>query len=255
MIAITSLVFSLSLISDSSDVHAFELNPIKTVVTENSFSEIGIADVKATESGIYVLYWNSEGDNKLKFITSIDNGNTWSNPTLIENGLEMDDGLSPRIMINENNVIGVLWEDALDPVNIKFTTSSDNGEHFTFVNEFENSFGFNAKDLYYDNQDDTIAVTYSTSVIEEGQLVSTSFDFGNSWTEPVILQNGNEDGSTSHSKGTLEIFGDNMYTIWNAQNGIQTLYYSNSTDNGATWSAPMKLSINEVHYMGRCSCT
>ena len=192
------------------------------------------------------LYWDDLGDNQLKFTTSTDHGVTWSTPFLIENGLEMEQALSPRIMINENNVIGVLWEDALDPVNIKFSTSNDNGQSFTFVDEFENSVGFDDIDLHYDNQGDTIAVTYSTSSIDEGQLISTSFDFGVTWNEPVILQNEIADGSTSNSRGTIEISGDNMYAIWNAQNGIQNLYFSNSTDHGATWSNPMKLSINEV---------
>ena len=54
MIAITSLVFSLSLISDTSIAYGFELNPIQTVVVENNFGEIGIADVKANENGVYV---------------------------------------------------------------------------------------------------------------------------------------------------------------------------------------------------------
>jgi len=70
-----------------------------------------------------------------------------------------------------------------------------------------------------------------------------SSDDGRTWTNETILINSNF--STVYPK--IGVYKDNVHVIWkDYRNGNPEIYYIRSTDNGNTWSKPIRLTFNDT---------
>jgi len=247
LMALSLFAISFTMISDEQTAYGIEVFPLQEILTEGGYGNIGILDVKITENGIYLLYWDQGNDDGLRFTTSVDDGVTWSTPYLLNDGLEpiFDDVVSDHIFINDLGHIGVGWVLEADGVSGEFALSTDNGLTFTVVEEvfFSNCCGVGTF-IMWSGDGENIALTFSD---EENQAVIVSNDFGTSWTE-TVLQNADDDVS-SQNQGMIAVNEMNMYVIWNGEDdlsGEPHVYFTKSNDNGVIWDTPTQISTSSI---------
>lgn len=236
LMALSLFAISFTMISDEQTAYGIEVFPLQEILTESGYGNIGILDVKITENGIYLLYWDQGNNDGLRFTTSVDDGVTWSTPYLLNNGLEpiFDEVVSDHIFVNDLGHIGVGWVLEADGVVGSFALSTDNGLTFTVVDEAFFSNCCVGNDIMWSGDGENIALTFSD---EDDQAVIVSNDFGTLWTE-TVLQNSGVDDVSSQNQGMIAVNGMNMYAIWNGEDGPSSethVYFSKSNDNGVTW--------------------
>ena len=78
IMTLSLFALSFTMISDAQTAYGIGISLPQNAVTESSFSDIVIADVKANENGVYLLYWDIGNGDGLKFISSFDNGVSWN---------------------------------------------------------------------------------------------------------------------------------------------------------------------------------
>ena len=95
----TLSLFTLSfiMISDAQTVYGIGISLPQNAVTESGFSDIAIADVKANENCVYLLYWDTGNNDSLKFISSFDNSVSWNPTVLLGTGVTITDILLPNV--------------------------------------------------------------------------------------------------------------------------------------------------------------
>ncbi len=76
LMALSLFAISFTMISDAQTAYGIEVFPLQEILTESTFGDIGIIDVKATENGIYLLYWDEDTSDNIKFTRSVDGGVT-----------------------------------------------------------------------------------------------------------------------------------------------------------------------------------
>jgi len=244
VMALSLFAISFTMISDAQTAYGVEIFPVDNAVTETDFANISIVDVQVNENSVYLLY--SDRGN-LYFTSSFDKGDTWNGSVQLEfGGLLIENRPLQRIFINDAGDIGVVWEAALDPIELFFAVSTDNGLSFGDPVDFEPSeagdFAPNGKDLAWGGDGDTVVVTFSDDNAQF-QAVMTSTDFGETWNEPVVIQSVDDVvPTTDHNQGIILVDGMNMYVAWNADINPANVFFANSTDNGATWSDPIQVS-------------
>ncbi len=245
LMALSLFAISFTMISDAQTAYGIEVFPLQEILTESTFGDIGIIDVKATENGIYLLYWDEDISDNIKFTRSVDGGVTWSTPALLGGGLDstFTQIVSQRIFINDNGDIGVSWEEP-EGIVLYFAVSTDNGLNFTVFEEVFES-GLSASEIIWSGDGQNIASTFSDGGALEFQAVLVSNDFGTSWTE-IILQNFDDDGVSDQTQGLIVVNGMNMYASWIGSNSETHVYFSNSNDNGVNWSVPTQISTSSI---------
>jgi|APSaa5957512535_1039671.scaffolds.fasta_scaffold09241_2 hypothetical protein len=245
LMVLSLFAISFTIISDTQTAYGIEISLPQNAVTENDFDNIGILDIKTTENGIYLLYWNSDDNDNLKFTSSVDDGATWSEPVFIYDGLDsiFTETTSEHIFINDNGDIGIGWEQESEPILLFFALSTDNGLTFTVFEEiFESEFNNSENIIAWSGDGQNLALTVSD---EEIQGVIVSNDFGISWTD-IVLQSNDDDGITNQNSGSIVVNGMNMYAIWNGQDDDSHIYFSKSNDAGNTWDISTQISASAI---------
>jgi len=194
----------------------------------------------------------SPSNFQIRYCKSLDGGNTWSNPVNITN--ENYDQSEPAIAIDKLGNLHIVW-DGENPTNpnynqIRYSKSTDSGTTWSSPLNITN-------DSNYVQHEPRIAIDSSNIiyVIWSGECsespdnfqlrYSKSTDWGNTWNNPAIIINEDND----HGEPSIAIDNSNtIHLVWEGINpanptGYQ-IRYSKSTDGCNTWSTPINIPNN-----------
>ena len=231
---------------------------------------------------IYVLYQDSvvnEIGTNLYLKTSTNNGKSFSEPirvNSIEGNVALDGRVPPAISLGENNQVFVLWANQTEEPEMRmgvyrqliFATSLDDGQTFPSSMQIKTDLpaGKYFQDMMLSN-DGTIHVAWlngPSKLNEEGNLVkdrdrprtleyTQSTDGGKTFETTKSLM----DNPCPCCNVQVAAGDDNVYVSWRAQfpNGedkpaIRDMVIASSTDNGKTFSDPVRISEDNFEFDG-----
>src|ERR1044072_8787926 len=213
-----------------------------------------MATNKAGKIRVYIVYHdNRSGTTQVYFLRS-KKGTKFRKPRNItpnEGG-----AFSPRVALDSAENINIVWGDTLFfNRRVVFLRSNDLGETFSDLIEISHSSG-NAFDpeIAVDSSDG-INVVWE----DEGPGVSTimfsrSNDGGQTFSEPKPLSSTINQATEAHITTAAN---GQIYVAWNEviSNGSRQAFFSRSTDNGNTFSAPINLSNDSGADIHKCFVT
>lgn len=208
------------------------------------------ADLEIDAYGNLHVVWHEDmgaGKFEILYSNSSNGGATWS--TLVNVSENSGSSQNPDLEIYPDGSFHLVWEDRTygNQWEILYSNSTDNGATWsTVVNVSNNSGASQNPDLEFS----TFVVPADPSVIwqddNSGQreiYYSTSSSSGSSWITPVNISK--TSGNSLNSD--LEIaMSEVFHVVWSDYTyGSQwDIFYSNSSDNGATWSTGVNISNN-----------
>lgn len=154
-----------------------------------------------------------------------------------------DFSFMPQIATDSNGTIYMAWEDdTATNSNILFCRSTDGGATFSTPINISNTSGFSF------NPRLAVGIAGNVNVVWEDDtpgntvvMFSHSTNAGVTFTTPINLSNDSADS------GSQQIAADttgNIYVVWEHDSLDLGIFFSRSTDGGATFSAPLVLSTN-----------
>ena len=231
---------------------------------------------------IYVLYQDSivnEIGTNLYLKTSTNNGKSFSEPirvNSIEGNVALDGRVPPAISLGENNQVFVLWANQTEEPEMRmgvyrqliFAESLDGGQTFPSSMQIKTDLpaGKYFQDMMLSN-DGTIHIAWlngPSMLNEEGNLVkdksrprtleyTQSTDGGKTFETTKSLM----DNPCPCCNVQVAADDDNVYVSWRAQfpNGedkpaIRDMVIASSTDNGKTFSDPVRISEDNFEFDG-----
>lgn len=198
----------------------------------------------AVDSGGNVhAVWNDQasGFTQIVYSKSTDGGATWSAITDISKS-SRGTSESPEIAVDSANNIYLVWQDDA-PANgdIFCSKSADGGATWSAPVNVSNNYGYSgyaAIDL--DSSNNLHVVWQDTTPENVDILYSKSSDGGVTWSSTVDISN---DSGSSYLPAIAVDLGNNIHVVWyGLVGGDGEVFYSKSTDGGATWSAAVNVS-------------
>ena len=227
----------------SKDAGANWDNRPQTRNISNSPGEAFGPSVAVTKSGkprVYVSYHDNSKGPTQAYIISTKKKTKFRKPLNVtpHNG----GAFAPRVALDSNEMVNLVWGDTLNgPAKVLFARSTDLGLSFGEPLEVSSSSGSAFDPEIAIDPSDAINVAWEdsgpgTNVI----MFSRSTNGGESFSEPKQVSVGSGDATEA------AIATDNsgrIHIVWvgNATGNSET-YYSRSTDGGATFSAPLRVS-------------
>jgi hypothetical protein len=226
--------------------------------------------IATDEQGNWIAVWESNydlggiagTDSDIFVSQSTDNGRTWS-PAALLNTTATNDGLAgdfhPRVASDKNGNWVAVWDSSFDlggpagaDYDILVSRSSDNGATWSapaLLNTsgtIDGSLRDVSPSITTNEQGNWVAVWESElrldgmPFLDLDILVAYSEDNGVTWSAPALLNStAPDDGGIKddHPQVTTDTLG-NWIAVWNSYYGTADyeVFYSRSSDNGATWS-------------------
>ena len=156
---------------------------------------------------------------------------------------------SPRIALDSNEAVNIVWGDLKDSVKVVFVRSTDQGATFTAPVDVSNSSGVAFEPEIAVDPSDAINVVWQDNASATNAIMfSRSTDQGQAFSEPRSISGGTgpetEAAIASDDQGRLSI-------VWvGERTGNAEAYYARSTDSGRTFSEPInisKFSTGDIH--------
>lgn len=165
-------------------------------------------------------------------------------------------GWYTRIAVDSDDNIHVVWNERIDNLplqnEIHYSRSSDYGQNWSAMNQdiiisFNDSVDANTNSSIAIDSEDNIFVVWPEDVIDIREIhYSISRDGGNTWTGQSRDYYLSTLGGTDALNPDIAIDeNDVIHVVWNQDNpatGIDEIFYSRSTNGGATWSAETIIS-------------
>jgi hypothetical protein len=213
-------------------------------VTYNHPYYSGEPAIAATESMIYVAWEDyRDGNYEIYFKKSLTGeAGTWSNDLRLSN--TQANSWRPRIAAKGSNVY-VVWEENQSNLGINlsavyFLTSANQGKTWSIPEKVNMNPAYAAFPAIFAN-DTCVYMTWEDSRAGNDEIfmrrrnasgwlpdIRLTYDPSDSWSSAVAVD----------SKGVIHV-------VWyDYRDGNDEIYYKNSPDNGATWSADMRLTFN-----------
>ncbi|HEY7757250.1 MAG TPA: sialidase family protein, partial [Nitrososphaeraceae archaeon] len=186
-------------------------------------------------NNIYLLWIDdSSGSRDVYFKKSSDNGCTFNRT--INLGIGEGGSLDPKMAISGDNIY-VTWEQT--PGNngaVFFAKSNDNGASFETARNLGNNTGFNGLPQIAASGNNVYVVWHDAT---KGILFARSSDYGSSFE--TVKNLGNNTGFNGFPQ--IVASGNNVYVEWtnNFQEKYGQIYFTRSTDNGASFNNPIIL--------------
>jgi phosphatidylethanolamine-binding protein (PEBP) family uncharacterized protein len=179
------------------------------------------------------------------FSRSTDGGTTFSTPKPLSNGLGSP--TSPRIAVDSNGGINVVWVDnILGNYVVFFSRSSDGGLTFT-PKSLPNGPADAGNPQVAVDTGGNICVVWENDDITLGAFFSHSMDGGSSFSTPINLATNNPAGSLGSYAPQIAIGVDgSINVVWQDTVGVQSVIrFSRSADHGANFfPAPTHVSTD-----------
>ena len=199
--------------------------------------------VASDSAGNIYMVWEDDTSNNsnILFSRSTDGGTTFSTPKSLSH--TSGDSFNPRIAVDSNGGINVVWQDdSVGSTDIFFTRSTDSGANFSGpVNVSNDADASSMPQVAADSAGNIFVVWESDSGVL-GILFSRSADGGNTFSAPAMLST-NTGGSVS-PQIAVDLSG-NISVVWEDDiSPSSDISFSHSQDHGAHFSAPKSLSHN-----------
>ncbi len=199
-------------------------------------------DVAGNINAVFQNFYSNEYD--IYFCQSTNGGTSWSaEVNLSNNASQYINSTYPRITIDENNNVNVVWIDRdYGDYSVKFRRSGDNGSNWDMVKTISDTIG----DVYMaridTGSDGSIGLIWSDDFSGNYEVYfSRSTDNGSTWSSPANITN-----TTGDNFGDICIDNAGNINVIYKGNGLS---FIRSTDNGTTWSTPVLITSSN-HYVG-----
>lgn len=148
---------------------------------------------------------------------------------------------TPRLAVDSNETIHVVWGDTLSGKRVAFTRSTDLGFTFTEAVDISRSAGNAFEPEIAVDRNDALNVVWEDD--GEGSIAimfSRSSDAGQSFSTPLKISQGPGMAAEPH----IAVDGsERIHVAWVQEvDGTLQAFYARSTDGGASFSAPLNLS-------------
>ncbi len=228
---------------------AIKISGTSTKIGRSSITTSNVNGQKRIDV-VYSGYAGSNLDSRIYHTFSLDGGTTWSTPTNVSGSIP---GFLPSIHADVYGTLHLVYGGYVgftqDAVIVVFYTSNTGSGWSAPV-----KIGDRRENGSY-NSFATINSTFTNDVVtlhvmfmgqehgsgEYGKWVYYTRKIGNGgWSGPVVR------GTTGANYPSIATINNNVYTVWQGTTGTGStnteIYYSLSTDNGATWTTPIKRS-------------
>jgi len=169
----------------------------------------------------------------------------FSTPKNVSNN--SDFSFTPQLAVDLGGNIYVVWEDDTNTnSNILFSRSTDGGATFSPPKGVSNSAGFSFNPRVAVDTGGTINVVWQDSpdfFRTSNVFFSRSSDAGNTFSTPMNLSGTSSSAFYSTPQIAVHNAG-NISVVWESDTGNLAIWFSGSSDGGATFSAPTMLSTN-----------
>jgi len=241
-------------------------------------------------SGIWVAVWTSLDDlgttigtdDDILFSRSLDNGATWSAVAPLNTNATTDAGADqvPLVVSAGGGNWVTFWQstDTLGTTigidgDILFSRSIDSGVTWSAPAALNTNATTDAGDDFFvdvttDGGANWVAVWESDenlgglAGLDVDVFVSTSGDFGVSWSGPVVLNTNAATDSGNDFRPTVTTDqGGNWVSVWHSQENLigligtdRDILTARSTNNGTSWTTPLALNSNATVDSGQDFC-
>jgi hypothetical protein len=196
---------------------------------------------KAGKVHVYIVYHDNRSGTTQVYFLRTKKGTKFRKPRNItpnEGG-----AFVPRVALDSAENINIVWGDTLFPNRrVVFTRSNDLGENFSDLVEISHSSG-NAFDpeIAVDTHDGINVVWDDDGSGVSSIMFARSSDGGKTFSQPKRLSSGTNAAIESHIATSPN---GQIYAVWSEviSNGTRQAFFTRSTDQGATFSAPINLS-------------
>jgi hypothetical protein len=222
------------------------------MISELNASDSLNADIAASGSNVYIVWEDWRGlDPEVYYANSSDNGLTWS----INKNLTINDGWTsapPEIATNGSQIYVVWTENKNAAVReVYYRSSNDGGQTWNAERNITEIDGFHSEAPSIDIWGANIHVAWWDWRFGNTEIMyMASMDNGVSWSAPILLSG---DDAFSSDAPTIASWGNDIDVVWSDTKdgypftGARELYYANSTDGGAAWSSPLRLTTAKNH--------
>lgn len=154
-----------------------------------------------------------------------------------------DYSYTPQIAVDSNGTIYMAWEDdTANNSNILFSRSTDGGTTFSTPINLSKTSGYSFIPRIAAVSAGNVSVVWEDSTPGNTVIMfSHSTNAGVTFTTPVKLSN---DSADSGSEQIAADAAGNIYVVWEHDTLNLGIFFSRSTDGGATFSTPAMLSTN-----------
>ncbi len=203
--------------------------------------------------GAINVAWQEDGGDIL-FSRSMDGGKTFSAPKAVMTRLSQYNSDQIRLVTTANGTILISWtlfDTAFGGAEVVFSRSADSGNTFSppvivstidTVNSITPSIatdGYSRTGIIWDDAN----LNFENANAVEGIFYGRSDDNGATFFQPKIILRQNGTPSTFGAGcPDIAISSQNIYVSWAMGPSEGDIYFSRSTDGGATFSAPINIS-------------
>lgn len=165
----------------------------------------------------------------------------FSTPKNVSNNADFS--FTPQVSADSNGTIYIAWEDDTDTnSNILFCRSTDGGATFSTPINLSNTAGFSFNPRMAVGSAGNVDVVWEDDTPGNTAIrFSHSSNSGVTFTAPINLSNDSADSGSQQI--AADTTGD-IYVVWEHDSLNLGIFFSRSTDGGATFSAPTDLSTN-----------
>src|SRR5712664_2459027 len=197
--------------------------------------------IAADTHGAINVVWEDDtpGNLDVMFSHSTDGGLTFSTPLNVSNDAPNSD--SPQIAADASGNLYILWENTSVTLAVVFSRSTDGGVTFsTPVNVSTNAGGSFSPQMAVDPGGNISVVWEDDAFTSSDISFSRSADHGATFSIPKSLSN--NIGNSVSPQVTVDLTGNINVSWQNDGPGNPDIFFSRSSDKGATFSTPKNLS-------------
>src|SRR5579863_3167671 len=168
---------------------------------------------------------------------------TFSTPKNVSNN--SDFSFTPQIAVDSNGTIYLAWEDdTATNSNILFSRSTDGGATFSAPINLSNASGYSFNPRIAMGSAGNVNVVWEDQTQSSTNIMfSHSTNAGVTFSTPINLSNDSADSGSPQI--AVDTAGD-IYAVWEHDSLNLGVFFSRSTDGGATFSTPAVLSVSAL---------